>query len=322
MRENGYQTSMESPDHGTRGALLDTTRLVDLQTRKISEIHSCAGQKSEPPVKEKVVRNGHPFARARLIGSVVRDIARQNWPLRQAQLRIEELTSVNRRKDEFLAMLSHELRSPLSSIHYAVRLLGRQMGESSAQRQIQARIERQLGRMTQLVDELLDISRITSGRLHLQCERIDLRVIVNNAIETLESDVIEHNHRLSAELPDAPVWLQADPARLEQVFVNLLANASRYTDAGGELTVRVHTKDSQAVVRIRDSGMGIAPDALPNIFDLFKQGNTGDPRSRAGLGVGLAVVRNLVELHGGRVTAASAGAGQGSEFVVRLPTEA
>jgi two-component system CheB/CheR fusion protein len=143
---------------------------------------------------------------------------------------------------------------------------------------------------------------------------------VNNAIETLESDLNERSHRLATELPDTPVWLHADPCRLEQVFVNLVANASRYTDAGGELTVGMHAGEGQAVVRVRDSGIGIAPHALAHIFDLFKQANGADPRSKAGLGVGLAVVRKLVELHGGSVTAASAGLGQGSEFTVRLRT--
>jgi signal transduction histidine kinase len=270
----------------------------------------------------EVVRNGQPFERARLILNVVRDITRRTWPLRNVQLQVEQLASANLRKDEFLAMLSHELRSPLASIQFGVRVLGRQVGDASTQQRTQALIERQLRRMTYLVDELLDVSRITNGRLHLQSERLDLRDVVGHAIETLEPDIAEHNHRLSTELPDMPVWLDGDPCRLEQVFVNLLANASRYTDAGGELAVWIHTKDRQAVVRVRDSGIGIAPDALPHIFDLFKQAHEADPRSRAGLGVGLAVVRNLIELHGGSVTAGSAGTGRGSEFTVRLPLSA
>ena len=158
--------------------------------------------------------------------------------------------------------------------------------------------------------------------MHLQRERVDLRDIVRNAIETVGPDVSERNHRFSTELPNVPVWLQADPGRLEQVFVNLVANASKYTDAGGELTLWVHTREGEAVVRVRDSGIGIAAEALPHIFALFRQANALDPRSRSGLGVGLAVVRNLVELHGGSVTGASAGIGRGSEFTVRLPTEA
>jgi two-component system, sensor histidine kinase len=245
--------------------------------------------------------------------------ARNGTELRPAHLRVEELASANRRKDEFLAMLSHELRSPLASIQYGVHVLGRQVGDVIAQQRTQALIERQLRRMTRLVDELLDVSRITSGRLHLQSERLDLRDVVRHAIETLEADVAERNHRLATEFPDVPVWLDGDACRLEQIFVNLLANASRYTDAGGALAVWIHTNDGQAVVRVRDSGIGIAPDALPHIFEIFKQAHETDPRSKAGLGVGLAVVRNLVELHGGSVTAGSAGHGRGSEFTVRLP---
>lgn len=237
--------------------------------------------------------------------------------------RLEALASADSRKDEFLALLSHELRSPLASIQYAVTVLGRQANpvSESAQQRMRTLIERQLGRMTVLLDELRDVSRITSGQLRLLRERTDLRVILKNAIETVEPSIREQNQQLHTELPDVPVWLQADPGRLEQVFVNLLANASRYTDANGALKVWVHVRKGQGVVRFRDTGIGIAPAVLPRIFDLFKQGHETDPRSRSGLGVGLALVRNLVELHGGSVTAASAGVGLGSEFTVRLPTE-
>jgi signal transduction histidine kinase len=296
----------------------DGQLIIDLETARAIETDPSAEPQSGLPLSVEVVRTARPFARVRLIGNMVRDVTRQSWPL-QARLRVEELAAANRRKDEFLAMLSHELRSPLASIQYATRLLGKQMGEGPSPQRMQAVIERQLHRMTHLVDELLDVSRITSGRLRLQPERLDLRDVVKHAIETLESDLLERQHRLSVELPATPVWLEGDPCRLEQVFVNLLANASRYTDAGGELAVWVHTNDGQAIVRVRDSGIGIAPEALPHIFDLFKQAHETDPRSKAGLGVGLAVVRNLVELHGGSVTAASAGSGRGSEFTVRLP---
>jgi signal transduction histidine kinase len=241
--------------------------------------------------------------------------------LRKARLRVEELAAVNRRKDESLAMISHELRSPLAAIQNALRLLSGQVGEGLARQRAQALIERQVRRMTLLVDDLLDVSRITHGRMHLRRERVDLRVVVSNAIETLQSDINERDHHLTTAVPDGPVWLQADPMRLEQVFVNLLANASRYTDAGGKLAVWVHTRDDQAVIRIRDSGIGIAPDALPHIFDLFRQADEAVPHSKSGLGIGLALVRNLLELHGGSVTAASAGIGQGSEFTVRLPRQ-
>jgi signal transduction histidine kinase len=242
-------------------------------------------------------------------------------PVRHGTLHGEDLVAANRRKEEFLAELSHELRSPLGCIQNAIRLLGSQPGESSTRRQAEALIERQVRRMTRLVDDLLDVSRISRGRLHLQRERTDLRGIVSNAIETVQPLIQERHHRLATVLPDTPVWLQADPWRLEQVFVNLLANASRYTDAGGELTVCVHRRDGQAVISIRDSGLGIAPEALTHIFDMFTQADEAAPDSRFGLGIGLALVRKLVELHAGSVTAASAGLRRGSEFTVRLPTE-
>lgn len=166
-----------------------------------------------------------------------------------------------------------------------------------------------------VVNDLLVVSRITHGCMRLQRERIDLCTIVSNAIETLEPDIGERGQRLTITLPEAPVWLEADPLRLEQVFENLLANASRYTDANGELAVSVHIPDGHAVVRIRDSGIGIAPSALPYIFDLFRQAEEAAPRSQTGLGVGLSLVRNLVEFHGGSVT----GIGHESEFTVHLP---
>lgn len=239
----------------------------------------------------------------------------------QARLRVDELTRANLRKDKFLAILGHELRNPLAAIHNGIHLLSHQTEETSARQKIEAMIERQVCRMTQLVDDLLDGSRIGHGYPSLQRERIDLRDVVNNAIQTLESDIKQRNHRLATTLPDAPVWLQGDSGRLEQVFVNLLANASKYTDTGGQLAVSVHARDAQAVVRVRDSGIGFAPQALPHLFDLFWQADAAVSRSRSGLGIGLALVRDLVESHGGVVTAESAGLGHGSEFTVFLPRE-
>lgn len=222
---------------------------------------------------------------------------------------------------EFPAILAHELRNPLASIHHAVRLLGNQTIEIATRQKIQALLERQVSHMTRLVNDLVDASRISTGRLHLKRERIDLRTVLAHAAGTLESQIEERSHRLVMALPDEPVWSWADPCRLEQVFVNLLANACKYTDAGGEINVRAQLRDRQAIISVRDNGIGIAPRALPHIFDLFRQADAVDMRSRSGLGIGLAVVRHLVELHGGRVTAASAGARHGSEFTVRLPIE-
>ncbi|HEY6484485.1 MAG TPA: HAMP domain-containing sensor histidine kinase [Steroidobacteraceae bacterium] len=241
--------------------------------------------------------------------------------LHHALLRVEQLALTDRRKDEFLAMLGHELRSPLTSIRNAVGFLSSQADDGRTRQRAQELVERQVRRMTRLIDDLLDLSRIAHGRLRVQLERVDLRVVVRNAIETLEPSLRARNHQLNTALLDSPVWLQADPERLEQVFVNLLSNASRYTDAGGQLALWMHARDGQAVVRIRDSGIGIARDALGAIFDLFNQTEAAASRCKSGLGIGLALVRTLVELHGGSVTAASAGLGQGAEFTVRLPQQ-
>jgi signal transduction histidine kinase len=249
-------------------------------------------------------------------------LPRERQALLGVRLQVEDLASANRRKDEFLAMLGHELRSPLAAIHNGIQLLSHPAQDTPVPQKLTQMIERQVRRMTRLIDDLLDVSRIAQGLMQLRCERMDLRDVVSNAIQTLEADIKQRNHRLTAELPAVPVWLQADPGRLEQVFVNLLANASKYTDNGGELTVGMHVRDGHAIVYVRDSGIGIAPGALPQLFGLFRQADQADPRSQSGLGVGLALVRNLVELHGGSVTGTSAGLGQGSEFTVCLPSEA
>jgi signal transduction histidine kinase len=249
------------------------------------------------------------------------NIMRHHRRSREMRLRADDLAVVRRRRDEMLAVISHELRSPLAAIHNAVQLLESPMTDASRRQWAQALIERQFLRMTRLLDDLLDVSRINIGHVQLQRERMDLRVAINNAIETLEREIEQRHHRLAVALPSTPVWLQGDIGRLEQVFVNLLANACKFTNTGGELAVRMDTADRQAAVRFRDSGIGIAARDLPHIFDLFEQAGGPAQRSRSGLGIGLALVREFVRLHGGSVTAHSAGPGQGSEFTVHLPTE-
>jgi signal transduction histidine kinase len=252
---------------------------------------------------------------------MVGNVAAHGRTPRQTQSRVEELVNADRRKDEFLAVLGHELRSPLGAIKSAAALLRSEHGETPARLRAHTLIERQVRLMTRLVDELLDGSRITNGHLYLERQRVDLCATVRNAIETLDSDMDERRQRLSLALARESMWLQADPWRLEQVFVNLLGNASRYTDAGGEIRVSIHVQGDHAVVRVRDTGIGIAPEALPHVFDLYRQADGANPRSRAGLGIGLALVQKIVELHGGQVSVVSAGPGQGSEFTVRLPRE-
>jgi len=254
-------------------------------------------------------------------GSAVEDVAPQVGTLCEVQTWSDELVVDDRRKDEFLAMLGHELRNPLGAINNALALLRSEPQQTSAQRWAQALIDRQVRSMMRLVYDLLDVSRVRHGHLCLRRERMDLRAAVSNAVETLGSEASDRRQHLSIALPEEPVWLHADPERLEQVFVNLLANASRYTNPGGKIAVSMHLRDGDAVVRLQDTGIGIAPEALPHIFDLYRQADEASPHSQAGLGIGLALVRRLVQLHGGSVSVASAGLGRGSEFTVRLPRE-
>lgn len=235
-------------------------------------------------------------------------------------LLVQEPITVKPRNDEFLAQFSHEVRSALGAIQNAAHLLRMQRDETAIGLKVRILIERQVGRMSRLVDDLLDKSRVSNG-LSLQRERVDLRVVVRHAIETLELDMSSRSHHLSVTMPDAPVWLRADAGRLEQVLVNLLGNAAKYTDPCGTVALVVQRIGLQAVVSVRDSGIGIAPDILPHVFDLYMQADPASRRAEGGLGIGLALVRSLVELHGGEVTASSSGLGQGSEFCIRLPIE-
>lgn len=238
----------------------------------------------------------------------------------QARSRVKELVAADRNKDEYLAVVCHELRNPIAALQNAVSILRAQTGEDAALlTRIHALIDRQLGNMSQLAESLLDVSRIARGGVRLKRERLDLREIVRAAVETLQANFAQRGHRLTVTLPDGPVWLQADGNRLGQVFVNLLANGSKYMDVGGELGVSVQAHADQAIVRVWDAGIGISREMLPHVFDLFVQADAASKHSGAGLGIGLALVRMLVELHGGTVCAASAGLGRGSEFTVRLP---
>ena len=232
--------------------------------------------------------------------------------------RASELAEANRRKDEFLAMLSHELRNPLAPIASAVQLLGLQKNEDRLQHKARTIIERQVGRLTRLIDDLMEVSRITAGRIHLQQKRLEMNAIAENAVESVRSQLDKHKHELTLSLSPEPIWLFADAARLEQVVVNLLTNAVKYTDKGGHIWLTVQREGDECELRVRDTGVGIDPDLLPHIFELFTQAERSLDRSQGGLGIGLALVQRIVEMHQGRVEAHSA-LGQGSEFVVRLP---
>jgi len=232
--------------------------------------------------------------------------------------RAEELAAADRRKDEFLAMLGHELRNPLAPILNAVQLLRLQRGESGRHQQACAIIERQVGQLVHLVDDLLEVSRISTGRIHLQRNQWDLRAILEHGVETARFLIEQRGHALTVDLPPTSLWIDGDSIRLEQVVVNLLNNAAKYTKDGGQIWLSLQQDGIEAVLRVRDSGIGIDPDLMPHIFDLFTQAERTLDRSQGGLGIGLSLVQRIVEMHGGTVAASSV-LGQGSEFVVRLP---
>jgi signal transduction histidine kinase/ActR/RegA family two-component response regulator len=224
-----------------------------------------------------------------------------------------------RRRDEFLAMLSHELRNPLGAILHASQLLsGRSESPAALQRSREV-VERQGRDMARLLDDLLDISRVTHGKIELRKQTLDLSAVLVDAIQTNQPGMDAHGHSLVVTLPGEPLWVDADPTRLGQIVSNLLSNAAKYTRPHGRLGVTLGREGSQAVLRVRDDGVGIPPEMLSSIFELFTQVESSLERSEGGLGIGLTLVRRLVELHGGSVGAFSAGVGQGSEFVVRLP---
>ena len=258
----------------------------------------------------------------------IRDITERSRLQRLTQEQTAALADLDRRKDEFLAMLSHELRNPLAPILNAALLLrlhttrNRLQGiENPILQQSASIIERQVGQLTRIVDELLEVSRITTGRLQLRQESIAVGVVAENAVATVRSLIDQRKHELTVSLPTQAIWVHADAARLEQVVVNLLTNAAKYTDQGGHVWLTVQQEGKEAVLHVRDTGVGIAPEILPRIFELFTQADRSLDRSQGGLGIGLALVQRLVEMHGGTVAVSSV-LGQGSEFVVRLPVVA
>lgn len=233
--------------------------------------------------------------------------------------REEELIGVLLRKERFLVTLLHELRNPLAPIANATALLATHAANPQAVSSARGVVERQLQQLTRIVDDLLDVSRSARGTLALQRAPVDLRHIVSVAVETAQPLIEHRRHCLAMSTPPSPVVVHGDPSRLCQVFSNLLINAAKYTNPGGRISVSIKGRRSEAIVRIRDSGIGISPDALPRIFEMFAQASPESDAARGGLGVGLAIARQLIQLHAGSLSAHSDGCGCGSEFVVRLP---
>lgn len=256
--------------------------------------------------------------RVRGFAKVTRDVTERRAMEEELRRRTEELGVANRRKDEFLAVLAHELRNPLAPIQNSCESLLKSVTDPRQRRALDI-IQRQTMHLTRLVDDLLDIGRITRGRIELQKERVELRALIAGVVSAVRSIIDERQQILTQSLPDEDVWLDADPTRLSQVLMNILHNSIKFTERGGRIQLRARIDGSDAVIQVQDSGRGIEATLLPHIFDLFAQGSQTAPHLTTGLGVGLALVRQLVELHGGVVSASSGGYGQGSTFEVRLP---
>jgi signal transduction histidine kinase/ActR/RegA family two-component response regulator len=226
---------------------------------------------------------------------------------------------LDRRKDEFLAILAHELRNPLAPLSNSLEVLRLAENSSELMEQTRGVMERQVRQMVRLVDDLMDVSRMTRGKIELRRERTELAAVLESAVETARPVIEASGHELTVTLPPEPVFLDADPSRLAQVFSNLLNNAAKYTEQAGQIGLIALRQEGEVVVKVRDTGIGIPGDVLPRIFDIFTQGDRSLERAQGGLGIGLSIVRGMVELHGGSVMAHSAGPGQGSELTVRLP---
>ena len=231
----------------------------------------------------------------------------------------EQLREADRRKDDFLAMLAHELRNPLAPVLTAVQLMERKQQAGLGTERERDVVERQVHHMRRLVDDLLDVSRVTRGKIQLRKHPMDLVASVGRAVEAARPFADSRGHTLRVELPGGPVWTEADPVRLVQVFTNLLHNAAKYSEPGGHITLTLTREGGEALVRVADTGMGIPAEALPHLFEPFMQVARTLDRAQGGLGLGLTLVKQLVEMHGGRVEAASEGVGRGSVFTVRLP---
>ncbi len=246
-------------------------------------------------------------------------MAERTWAAAERARVQAELHDANQRKDEFLAMLAHELRNPLAPISAAAELMELARLDSDGMRRTSAVIRRQVRHMTGLVDDLLDVSRVTRGQVTINRHPQDLKAVVTTAVEQARPLIEARHHRLSISLPPEPAPVMGDENRLVQIIVNLLNNAAKYTPDGGEIAIGMARSATHVEVSIADNGIGIAPELQARMFELFSQAERASDRSQGGLGIGLALVRSLVELHGGEVGGVSAGAGQGSRFTVRLP---
>jgi signal transduction histidine kinase len=271
------------------------------------------------------IRREAPLRRPRLrvyadlLAAFTDTLLRETVRAQEAAQAAARLAEANDAKDQFLAMLAHELRNPLAPIQIATQLIGHSRASPADLEQAREVVDRQVRHLARLLDDLLDVSRITRGKIELRKESVDLATVVATALEASRPLIETRGHTLAVSLPEDPVQLEADPIRLAQVITNLLNNAAKYTPSHGHIHVGATLEGRHVVLRVRDDGIGMAPELVARAFDLFMQGDRSLAHAEGGLGIGLTIVRTLVELHGGTVSATSDGPGWGSEFVVRLP---
>jgi PAS domain S-box-containing protein len=293
----------------------DTTIILDKIRRgeKVDHYQTRRRRKDGQIIDVSITVSPIRDASGKVVGAskIGRDITRQK------QIETERDVA-DRRKDEFLAMLAHELRNPLASINNAAQLFGRLESEEELEWAKEV-VQRQVKHLSRLIDDLLDVSRITRGKISLRHETLNLSPIVSGAVESVRPLVEERKHELVVSLAPGALRIVGDPLRVEQILVNLLTNAAKYTESGGRISLTARREDDKVVIQVQDTGMGISPELLPRIFDLFVQGDRSIARSEGGLGIGLTLVKTLVEMHGGTITADSAGAGQGSVFTLCFP---
>ena len=300
----------------------DANREAYRELREIGYIryeHLPLKTKGGDEVEVEFVSNLYTMGDRQVAQCNIRDITLRSRMERQAKAQAAALADLHRRKDEFLAMLSHELRNPLSPILNAVHLLRLQKNENLIQQEARTIIERQVGQLSHLINDLMEVARFASGKIQLHPVRLDMRGVVERAVESARPLIDSRRHRLTVIVPEEPIWLNADPARLEQVVVNLLNNAAKYTDEGGLIRLEVRSHGQQMVLSVRDTGVGIDLEQFPDIFDMFTQAARTLDRSQGGLGIGLSLVQRLVDMHQGKVEVRSDGLGRGSEFTIRLP---
>jgi PAS domain S-box-containing protein len=281
------------------------------------ELHALRSDGAEFPVELAISRISFPGPP--MFTGYIRDITERKRLEDELRGRAQQLTEADHRKNEFLATLAHELRNPLAPIRNGLQILRLGQRDPEVMEQVRDMMDRQLAQMVRLVDDLLDLSRVSRGTIELRKQRIELAKIVQQAAETSLPLIEQAGHRLTIDVPRTAIYVDADLTRMAQVFSNIFNNAAKYTEPGGKIHLTVQRQDGEAIVSVKDNGIGIPAEMLPNVFDIFTQVDRNLERSQSGLGIGLSIVKKLVEMHGGFVEVKSDGHGMGSEFIVRLP---